>query len=137
MILVAALLLLAESKVQLSQAPLPVQKTVAEQMKSSSYVGLTKEKEGGKTVYELETRDNDLTRDILIAADGTILVVEQEIKIADAPAAVQAAIQKQPGKLLKIETLTRNGKVTYEAQMDIYKRKLIELKFAADGTPVK
>lgn len=137
MILVAALLLLAESKVQLSQAPLPVQKTVAEQMKSSSYVGLTKEKEGGKTVYELETRDNDLTRDILIAADGTILIVEQEIKIADAPAAVQAAIQKQPGKLLKIETLTRNGKVTYEAQMDIYKRKMVELKFAPDGTPIK
>ncbi len=135
--LVVGTLLLAESKVEISKAPLPVQKTVAEQTKAATFVGLTKEKEAGKTVYELETKLNGLTRDLMIASDGSILLIEEEIKLFDAPAPVQAAVEKQAGKLIKFESLTEGTKVTYEAEIENVKKKRAEFKFSADGSVIK
>ena len=60
-----------------------------------------------------------------------------EINLADAPAPVKAAVQKQAGKLLKLESLTEGAKVTYEAQIESAKKKRVEFKFAADGSAIK
>ncbi len=135
--LVVSTILLSQSKVEISKAPIPVQQTVSEQTKAATFVGLAKEKEAGKTVYELETKVKGLTRDLMIAPNGSILLIEEEINLADAPAPVQAAIQKQAGKLLKLESLTEGAKVTYEAQIENAKQKRSEFKFAADGSPIK
>ena len=68
--------LFAETKVKMTDLPLAVQAAVKEQTKTATLVGLSKEKERGKTVYEVETKMNGKTRDLLIDATGAIVEIE-------------------------------------------------------------
>src|SRR6202163_1065885 len=105
----AALLLagsaVAESKVKVENLPPAVQKTVKEQTQDAKLVGLSKEKEGGKTVYELETLVNGKSRDLMIDSAGTILSVEDEVALDSIPEAAKKAIQEKvaAGKITKVE----------------------------------
>src|SRR6267143_4315899 len=107
----AALLLvgfaIAESKLKVEDLPAAVQKTVKEQTQNAKLVGLSKEKEGDKTEYELETMVNGKSRDLMIDSDGAILTVEDEVALDSIPTAAQKAIQRKiaGGKITKVETL--------------------------------
>jgi uncharacterized membrane protein YkoI len=130
--------LAAETKVKMTDLPTPVQQTVKEQTKDATLVGITKEKEKGKTVYEVETKANGKGRDIHIDETGAVIELEQEVEIDSIPPAAKAAIEKKAAgrKIIKVETLTKEGKTTYEAAV---KRmwKNAEIRVAADGSPVK
>jgi hypothetical protein len=78
--------------------------------------GFSKELEHGVTLYEVETVKEGLSRDLLINKDGTVVVVEQQIALADAPPAVQRALSHQ-GQLLKLEQVTSHGTTAYEAHL--------------------
>ena len=52
-----------------------------------------KEEENGETVYEIESVDKGMNRDLLYRADGTVLECEEQIKEADLPAPVIAALK--------------------------------------------
>ena len=129
----------AETKVNLESLPVPVQNTVKEQTRSAKLVGVTKEKEGGKTVYELETMADGKSRDLMIDAAGAIISVEQEVALDTIPAAAQAAIQKKiaGGKLTKVETVTKGSAVSYEAAYTTKSGKKSEYTVNADGTTHK
>jgi uncharacterized membrane protein YkoI len=132
----AAVVHAADKKVQMKDLPMAVQKAVQEQTKSATLVGLATEKEGGKTLYEAETKVNGKTRDLLFDAAGRLLEVEEETSIDNVPAAVKTALQSR-GKLLKIETLTKDKTVTYEAVVE-NKGKKSEVELDANGkTPKK
>ena len=113
----AALLLvgsaMAESKVKLENLPAAVQKTVKEQTQNAKLVGLSKEKEDGKIVYELETVVNDKSRDLMIDSAGTILSVEDEVTLDSVPAAAKKAIEEKVagGKIKKVESVTKGSEV--------------------------
>jgi len=128
----------AEKKVKLKDAPAGVQKTVQEQIKGATMVGLTTEVENGKTVYELETKKDGKTRDLTMAADGTILSTEQEVTLDSIPAGAKAAFEKKAagGKILKVETVQEGSQTAYEAEF-LVKGKKSELKVDANGSPVK
>ena len=128
----------AETKVKMTDLPMPVQQTVKEQTKDATLVGITKEKENGKTVYEVETKVNGKGRDILIDTTGAVIEVEQEVEIDSIPAAAKAAIEKKAAgaRVTKVETLTKGGKITYEAAITKGK-KTSEITIAADGSAVK
>ena len=110
----------AETKVKMADLPLPVQQTVKEQTKDATLVGLTKEKENGKTVYELETKRDGKGRDALIDAIGAVIEVAQEVEIDGIPPAARAAIEKKAAgaKIAKVERLTKRGTTTYEAAIN-------------------
>ena len=129
----------AETKVKIESLPVPVQNTVKEQTRSAKLVGVTKEKEGGKTVYELETMADGKSRDLMIDAAGAIISVEQEVALDTIPAAAQAAIQKKiaGGKLTKVETVTKGSAVSYEAAYTTKSGKKSEYTVNADGTTHK
>jgi uncharacterized membrane protein YkoI len=132
---ISATVVLVGQKVQLKDLPTAVQKTVQEETKSATLVGIGKEKEKGKTVYELETKVNGRTRDLMIDAAGRVYLVEEETALDSVPPAVKTALQSQ-GKLLRLETLTKGTAVTYEAQVEKNGKKS-EVEFGADGKPVK
>lgn len=128
----------AETKVNLADLPTPVQQTIKEQTKNATLVGITKEKENGKMVYEVESKVNGKGRDVLIDTTGAVIEVEEEVGIDTIPPAARAAIEKKAAgrKITRVETLTKDGKTTYEAAIKKM-WKTSEITVAADGSSVK
>jgi uncharacterized membrane protein YkoI len=131
--------LVADTKVKVEGLPAAVQKTVKEQTQNAKLVGVSTEKEGGKTVYELETTVNGKSRDLMIDSAGAILSVEVEVALDSIPAAAQTTIQKKAGggKITKVETVTTGSEVSYEAAYTSKSGKKAEVGVNADGTPHK
>jgi uncharacterized membrane protein YkoI len=110
----------AETKVKMADLPPAVQAAVKEQTKNSTLVGLAKEVEKGKTLYEAETKVNGKTRDISFDSAGKIVSVEEEVDISSIPAAARTAIEKKAAgaKIKLVETVTEGGKTWYEAAIE-------------------
>ncbi len=137
--LLLAGVLFAETKVKMSDLPPAVQAAVKEQTKTATLVGLNKEVEKGKTVYEVETKVNGKTRDLLLDATGAVVETEDEVDLDIIPAAAKAAIQKKAsgGAIQKVEKLTKGSSVAYEAAIKTKTGKTVEATVNADGTPHK
>lgn len=104
----------------MKKLPPAVQKTVQEQTKGATIVGLGREVEDGKTQYELETKVAGHSRDLLIDPAGKVLEVEEQVEIASLPPAVQAEVKKSLGvaKVLRFESITKEGVLAgYEASV--------------------
>ena len=138
-LLVTCLGLAAEKKVKMKDLPPAVQKTVQELGRTSTLVGLAKEVEDGKTMYEAETRVNGKTRDVTIDAEGKIVMTEEEVAIDSIPAPARAAIEKESagGKITLVEKVTKGSDVKYEAALTPKSGKKKEVSFSADGSLVK
>jgi uncharacterized membrane protein YkoI len=130
---------IAESKLKVEDLPASVQKTVKAQTQNAKLVGLSKEKEAGNTVYELETMVDGKSRDLMIDSTGAILTVEDEVALDSIPTAAKKAIQQKvaSGKITKVETLTKGSEVSYEAAYTSKSGKKAEYGVNADGTPHK
>lgn len=107
----------AEKRVQLKDLPAAVQKTVQEQAAGATIIGLSKEREGGTTRYEIETQVNGRTRDLLVDSAGAIVEIEEEVSLDAVPAAVKSAFTSR-GRVMKVEAVTKATTLTYEAQID-------------------
>ena len=107
-----------EKRISRSELPAAVAATVDRETKGATIKGFTTEREHGKTTYEAKTVVNGKTRDIEIAQDGRVNEIEEEVDMASLPAKVQQALSAKAagGKITKVESLTRGGKlVAYEA----------------------
>ena len=135
----AATVFAGEKKVKMKDLPAPVRKTVEDLSKSSTIVGLAKEVEDGKTMYEAETKVNGKTRDLTIDAEGKIVMTEDEVAIDSIPAAARAAIEKEAagGKITLVEKVTKGSDVKYEAAITPKLGKKKDVSFSADGAAVK
>ena len=136
--LLAASTWAAEVKVQMADLPPAVQAAVQEQTKTAKLVGLSKETEHGKTIWEAETTLNGKSRDVTFDKTGAIVTVEQEVDLDTIPAAAKAAIQKKlvTAALKKVESVTEGKSTTYEATI-VKAGKTSEIGVNADGTPHK
>jgi hypothetical protein len=135
----AALAISQETKIKRSQLPPPVLATVVAQSQGATIRGFSKEKEKGQTYYEAELVVGGQSKDVLIDAQGNIVEVEQEVALAALPSAVRAGLQEKAGEgtLLKVESLTKHGKlVAYEAQV-VTKGKKSEIQVGPDGKSLK
>jgi hypothetical protein len=72
--------------------------------------------EKGKTVYEVESIDNGMARDLIYRADGSVVSYEETIPESAVPAPVVAAIKtKYPKATLgRCEKTFENNATTYE-----------------------
>jgi hypothetical protein len=137
-LLIAGLAVAQEKKIKRSDLPPAVEKTVAAQSAGATVKGFSKEVEKGQTFYEAEMIVNGHTKDILIDANGAIVEVEEEVAINALPADVQEGLQAKAGegKLVKVETLTKNDKlVAYEAQVTKGGKKS-EVQVGPNGKPL-
>lgn len=109
-----------ERRITRSELPAAVAATVDRETKGATIKGFTTERENGHVTYEAETVVNGRTRDIEIAQDGRVNVIEEEVDISSLPAKVQQALSAKAagGRITKVESLARSGKlVAYEATM--------------------
>lgn len=96
--------------------------------------GTAKETENGKTVYEVESVENGKARDLMYAADGAVLEIEEEMNPADLPAPVTASLEKlYPRATVAVaEKLTKGTEIQYELQITGAAKKSVSFK--PDGT---
>ena len=137
-LLLAAAASAQEKKIKRSDLPPAVEKTVAAQSEGATIKGFSTEKEKGETFYEAEMMVNGHSKDVLIAADGTVVEVEEQVVLDSLSADVKAGLQAKAGKgkILKVESLTKKGKlVAYEAQVDTNGKKS-EVQVGPDGKPL-
>jgi hypothetical protein len=128
-----------EKKIARSSLPAAVEKTVQEQSKGATIKGFSTEVENGKRVYEAEMVVDGHTKDVEIAADGTLNEIEEEISFDSLPANVKAGLTTKAAgaKITKVETLTKKGKlVAYEAAT-LRGTKKGEIQVGPDGQPLK
>jgi hypothetical protein len=127
-----------EKKIKRSDLPPAVEKTVAAQSEGATIKGFSTEKEKGQTLYEVELMVNGHSKDISMAADGSIVEIEEQVALDSLSADVKAGLQTKAGKgkILKVESLTKKGKlVAYEAQVDTNGKKS-EVQVGPDGKPL-
>lgn len=124
-----------ETRMTMKSLPAAVRKTATEQTKGATILKIIKEIDGEETVYELATKRNGRTRDIIIATDGTLMVAEEQVEMTELPPAVQKTFEKNIGKgrILVIEEVYLAGKLAYyEAQVRTGKE-ISEVKVGLDG----
>src|SRR5437879_8975952 len=127
-----------EKKIKRSELPPAVEKTVAAQSVRATIRGFSSEVENGQTLYEAEMLVNGHSKDVLMAADGSIVEVEEQVALDSLSAEVKAGLQAKAGKgkIVKIESLTKKGKlVAYEAQVETNGKKS-EVQVGPDGKPL-
>ena len=86
-----------EKKITAKDVPAAVISAFKSAYPKATIRGYAQEKENGKTLYEIESREGSMTRDILYNPDGTVAEIEESIATSDLPAdALQAIKQKYP-----------------------------------------
>ncbi|MEO5897038.1 MAG: PepSY domain-containing protein [Vicinamibacterales bacterium] len=121
---------------QLKALPEAVKASVERETQNATLKGISKEKENGKTVYEVETLVGGRTRDLMIDSAGSVLSVEEQLDADKAPGPVRSALEAR-GTIVTLESLTQNGKTTYEAQVKTRAGKRVVMELDADGHPLK
>jgi uncharacterized membrane protein YkoI len=126
--------LASEKAITMKDLPAAVQRTAQEQSKGAIIRGLSKEVEGGKTVYEVNMRVNGHGKDVTIDASGAVLEVEKEVALESIPSAARAAIEKAAGngQITKVERVSGGKQTAYEAHLR-KDGKRSEVKVSADG----
>jgi len=124
-----------EKKVKKSDLPAAVQKTADEQSKGATVKSYGSETEDGKLIYEVQLTVNGHSKDVSISPEGAVLEVEEEVAMDSLPAEVREGLKQKAGtgKIAKVESLTKQGKlVAYEAQVRTNGKKS-EVQVGPDG----
>ncbi len=128
----------AEGKVNLRDLPPAAQAAVKKETANATLVGLSKEVEDGQTVYEVETKVNGRTRDLLMNGAGTVIEVEEEVELGEIPGGARKSIEiaATGGKVTRVEQVTRGPVVSFEAEIR-KNGKSSEMVVNSDGSPHK
>ena len=120
----------------LSAMPEAVQKTVRTELAGGTIRGLAKETDAeGKVTYEVEMRIKGLNKDVSLGEDGTVLVSEQQMSLAELPSPVRETVLKSAGKrkIRLIESVTKLGKLEYYEAHVATGKTLTEIVVGPDG----
>jgi hypothetical protein len=127
-----------EKKIKRSDLPRAVEKTVAAQSVGATIRGFSTEKENGQTLYEVEMMVSGHSKDVSMTADGSVFEVEEQVALDSLSPEVKAGFKAKAdnGKILKVESLTKKGKlVAYEAKVEANGKKT-EIQVGPDGKPL-
>ena len=100
--------------------------------------GYAKEVEQKTVLYEVESVEGKVHRDITYLADGTLYTIEETLPFSDLPAPVQAAVHKEypKGKVSLCERLTKASTIHYELLVSSAGKKY-EVVLNSDGSIAK
>ena len=127
-----------EAQVKEKDVPTAVKAAFKAAYPNATIRGYAREKENGKTFFEIESKEGDKTRDVLYNPDGTVAEIEESVAATELPAAAQEAIHaKYPRAVItKAEKVTVGSKVGYEVSAK-QGRKRISFEFDSEGKVVK
>lgn len=114
--------------------PDPVRAAVAKAAGNNKVEKIETENEDGKMVYEGSFEVNDVDHTVNVDETGKVLEEEAEVKVADLPAAVSAAVLKaQPLARVKEASLVKkDGQSYYELDAKVGEENH-EISIASDG----
>jgi len=144
-IVVVAFLFLAASfnfaeaqKAKSSEAPKPVLAAFQKAFPNATLKSVSKERRDGKTVYEFESVDGMIKRDIIYDASGAVMEMEESIGFAQLSQPVQDAIKKDHPTMTvaSCERLTAGDLVQFEVVLRQGKKSL-DVVYDANGNTVK
>lgn len=116
-------------------APEAVMKAFQKAYPNAEIRGISKESEGGKVYFEIESVDGKVRRDLLYLADGSVFEIEEGIATSDLPAQVTDSLKARypKGEIQKAEKITRGSVVEYEVLLENEEENL-EVVLDANGT---
>ena len=117
--------------------PAAVQETAAANMQNALPMSITSTKTEHGMEFQVNTRLNGETHNLLIDEKGKLLAVKDGTDLASLPAAVKEAIAKEAdaSKILTLEKVTEGELVSYGAVMkDNGQGKFLHVRLGADGT---
>jgi len=127
-----------ETQLKKSDLPPAVQRTADAQSQGATVRSYSSEMEQGKLEYEVALTVNGRSRNVTIAPDGSLLEIEDEVALAELPAAVRTGLEAKaaPGTITKVESITKHGMlVAYEAQVRTGGKRS-EIQVGPDGQPL-
>ena len=127
-----------EQSIKRKDVPKAVLAAFEKSYSKATVKGYSRESEEGKTVYEIESKEGTINRDILYAADGTLISVEETLPYAQLPDAVRNTIAKEysKAKVSKCEKLIKGSTTEFELHLKSGKKN-IEVLLDAGGKVVK
>jgi uncharacterized membrane protein YkoI len=127
-----------DQKIKAKNLPAAVTAAFQKAYPNAKIKGASKEMENGKAVYEVESVDGKIRRDLLYNADGTCVEIEETVPLKALPSDVTDALKKgfPGGKVMKSEKLMKGETIQYELVIQSGKEKH-EVVFDAKGLIVK
>jgi hypothetical protein len=125
-----------EEKVPLDKLPKAVVDAVKEKFPKAEMVSASKEKEDGKTLFEVSLKDGKHKIDVTVTPEGKIDTVEKTIEVGDLPKAVAEAFESRYPRatVQKVEEISKEDKVTkYEFLIVTADKKKLEVCFDPKG----
>jgi len=119
-----------------AKLPAPILTAFRTSYPNATIKDAAKETKNGKTVWEVESIDNGLTRDLIYNPNCTVAEIEEETAIASVPVAVTDAIKvKYPkASITKAEKMTVGQTVKYE--LTLKGASVASIELTPDGKPV-
>jgi uncharacterized membrane protein YkoI len=131
-------------KIAFDKAPKAIQSAVNGRFPGAEVTSLTKEKEGDKIVFDVELTHKGRKYEMDILDNGTVIEVEKEVKLKDAPAALAKTVEaKYPNSKIKdiMEVNKVSGKTEtpdhYEVTVETADKKTAEVLVSLDGKSVR
>jgi len=130
--------LAGERQIERKDVPAVVLTAFAGAYPKAEIKGYSTEEENGQTVYEIESVEGLVARDVTYAADGTVVSLEETLDTSALPRKVKSALNKAfpKGKVLKAERITKGTAVTYEFQIEHNGQKT-EVVFDSEGNELE
>jgi hypothetical protein len=138
--LVGAFLIIsfADEKLAKKDVPSAVVAAFEKAYPKATVRGYGKEKENGKTFYEVESSEGTISRDVLFTPEGKIVEVEESMPPSELPQAISKAfLGKFPkATITKAEKIMHDNKTGYEVagQQD---SKRVSMELDSDGKILK
>jgi hypothetical protein len=117
----------SEKKIGTKDLPVAVKSAFAEEYPKAVIRGASKETEGGKTYYEIESIDGTIHRDLLYTPAGEVYEIEEAVAAKELPEAVQDSLKKvfKEYSIRKAERSSHASEVYYEIRLKSGKKMFV------------
>jgi hypothetical protein len=111
-------------KIAVKDLPIAITTAFQKTYPKTTITGAATEMESGKKMYEVESKDGTINRDLLFTEKGEVFEIEESITPESLPADITSALEKQftKYKLVKGEKITHGAKVEYELKVKSSKK---------------
>lgn len=126
-----------DEKVSSRDVPEVVRKAFANAYPTATVKNWDKEKFEGKPVYEAESTDGKVNRNVMYSPDGKVVQIEETMQVSELAVAITDAVKKEsPNAVISsAEKVTHGDAVEYKLSLKNASKKRLVLR--ADGTVVK
>lgn len=127
-----------EQAIKKGEVPHPILAAFEKSYPKAKVKGYSKEMDKGKAVYEIESTEGKMLRDVTYDEGANLVSVEESLPFAKLPQAVKAAVKKEfpKSKAIRCEKIQKGATTEFEVVMKSGKKQQ-EIVFDGDGKVVE